>query len=74
MSALVTTACLIDPHIDLPPTVGLPTLTLVPAFFDIQNFKFAIVVLPCELQPLIEDSVWVFNLVGVVVSHETLIY
>ena len=30
------TACLIYPYIGLPPTVGLPTRSLVPPFFDIQ--------------------------------------
>ena len=51
---------------------GLPAPTLASPFLFF--FFFCDRVVNCELQPLIENSVWDFNLVGVVTSRVTLIY
>ena len=71
MPTVATMACLINPVVDLPPVVGLLAPILVPRFWDIPSCDH---ILPRELQPLIENLVWVFNLVGAVTSRVILIY
>ena len=64
------------PHPQIDPLLveGFPALTIVPPFLHIAKFSVCDCVLLHELQLLIENSVQDFNLVGVVLSHVTLIY
>ena len=77
MPALATMECLIYPRIGSLPFVGLLTPTLVPTFFaGLTKYYVCDHVLTCdpEPQPLIENLVQIFNLVGVVASRVILIY
>ena len=56
-----------------PPAEGLPAPTIVPPFLGIVKILCDRVV-NHELQPVIENLVRNFNLVGVVMSRVTLIY